>query len=347
MSKRTVKLSSEQYKMLRDFAKEHEGEQAALYFAKKTQTAILPYLFVYNPDFTSEETPHSARLERPVIKAAIKKQVEESGEAPDAVILLHTHPSPESDNASVDSVSLADRLMFWSYAILLKDLGIELFAASASKGTVFVLEKTKFGRVKMLDLEVDGQKIKPLTFKDRLAIEYKGDMRPFSDDTADYTFSKEKAGRIEAPDGHITIPGGITRIQNHAFKKRKDITRVSLPDGLVYIGKQAFSDCVNLSRIELPESVSVLDFGAFSFCKNLRSLVLPKTLSRIDQHAFYSCDNLKSVLICGGVESIGKDAFNGCKSLTVYCPDGSFAQEYCQKNKIKIDVNIPDPEELY
>ena len=340
MSKLTVKLSYEQYEMLRNFARDSEIEQAALYFVKKTQTDIIPFLFVYDPDFTSSETHNSARLEREALEAALKKQMEEPGDPPDAVVLLHTHPK---GLASSDNVGMPDRLSFsYYYRVFKKLLGVELILGVATRDTVFFLEKSRIGLAKMLDLEVEGQKIDPITLSERFRIAFKGDRRPFSIDTADSAINREKADKIVAIDGVLSIPDGITRIAMHAFKKRKEVTRACLPDGVVFIGENAFEKCVNMSRINIPESVSTVDYGAFWNCRNLRSLVLPENLSSIGGFAFFSCGNLKSILIRSGVESIGKDAFYGCSDLTVYCPEGSRAHEYCIKNKIRFDVNEPE-----
>ena len=55
--------------------------------------------------------------------------------------------------------------------------------------------------------------------------------------------------------GIITIPEGVTEIDDEAFAFREDIHKVRLPLTIKRIGKLAFLDCWNLEKINFPYSI--------------------------------------------------------------------------------------------
>lgn len=95
----------------------------------------------------------------------------------------------------------------------------------------------------------------------------------------------------------LTIPEGITTINNYAFYKCKSITSVIVPDGVTKIGEYAFRGCSRLSSVILSDTVEIVKERAF-YCDNLSTLYLGNGLTDIERYAFY-CGKLKIVYYNG------------------------------------------------
>ena len=157
-------------------------------------------------------------------------------------------------------------------------------------------------------------------------------------------------------------------------KQHKRITRIILPETLQYIGEYAFSKMLLLKDISIPNGVMEIDQYAFSECQSLRQITIPGTVKKIGKQAFYHNPLLEKVCICEGVMEIDECAFmhcnnlqevriprsvqhintssigiskfeifEDCPKLTVYCPKGSKAEEYCREKKVRFrNEEIPD-----
>jgi len=94
-------------------------------------------------------------------------------------------------------------------------------------------------------------------------------------------------------------------------------------------------------RIEIPSEIdgySVVAIGdrAFENHLRLRSAHLPDSVCAIGWFSFSGCIALEAVSVPASVESIGYGAFQNCNSgLTVYCIDGSYAQQYARSYGIR------------
>lgn len=115
-------------------------------------------------------------------------------------------------------------------------------------------------------------------------------------------------------DGVLTLPSGISIIENEAFAGQTELTEVILPDTVREIGAAAFAGCENLRRIVLPEGLHTIGQGAFLDCTALREIVLPESLHRIESMAFWN-SGLERVSVPVGVEYIGETAFWSCENL--------------------------------
>ena len=148
--------------------------------------------------------------------------------------------------------------------------------------------------------------------------------------------------------GNITIPHGVTNIDDFAFQSRR-ITNVEMPSSIVSIGNGAFSYCHKLKSIVIPKSVISIGNLAFVSCSELESIIIEngnksyhsegnciietasKTLilgrnnsiiptdgsvTSIGDYAFSDCFNLASITIPDSVTNIGEHAFYGCSKLT-------------------------------
>ena len=133
-----------------------------------------------------------------------------------------------------------------------------------------------------------------------------------------------------------TIPSYIRQIGQNAFCLNRHLTHITVPSTVKEIGDLAFFG-VQLESITLEEGVEFIGRQAFN-CETLKSVVLPGSLREVSGAAFLNCTGLESVYVPAGVEKIGFDAFGGCPNLTVTVEEGSYAQEYCLKNKVRYEV---------
>lgn len=195
---------------------------------------------------------------------------------------------------------------------------------------------------------------------------------------------KLPSGLTEIPDGtfspmnieSIVIPEGVKTIGRRAFEGCDKLKKVVLPSTIKELGGYCFCDCHKLQLIILPGKIKEVSDSLFSECYELENVVIPKGVKRIDAFAFKNCRKFTSIVIPNGVELIGFTAFTNCKNLeylyipasvtliqdnyadetpfggcdklTIHCPAGSYAEEYCKSHGInyKIDakpkkVSIP------
>ena len=141
----------------------------------------------------------------------------------------------------------------------------------------------------------------------------------------------------------ISIPYGITSIDEYAFRFCWNLTKVTLPESLQHIGEEAFYNCEGLNEITIPNSTQSIDKRAFAICKNLenfkgkfatedgRALIIdntvvafaPKDISayKIPDYVTtvgdmaFSHSNLTYILIPYSVTTIEKKAFIYCHEL--------------------------------
>ncbi len=119
----------------------------------------------------------------------------------------------------------------------------------------------------------------------------------------------------------ITIPDSVTSIGNSAFSNCTSLTSITIPDNVTSIGNFAFLSCTSLISITIPDRVTSIGDWAFQDCTSLTSITIPEMAS-IGNYAFRRCTSLTSITITDGVTSIGNSAFSGCKSLTsITIPD--------------------------
>ena len=86
--------------------------------------------------------------------------------------------------------------------------------------------------------------------------------------------------------GKVSVPEGVTCIENYAFEGCSSLTEVSIPDSVTTIGNSAFSDCSSLTEVSIPDSVTWIGVRAFLGCSSLTEVSIPKEVKNIYEHAF-------------------------------------------------------------
>ena len=123
--------------------------------------------------------------------------------------------------------------------------------------------------------------------------------------------------------GDLSIPCGVTSIDQDAFLECAKLEKVELPPSLLRIEFNAFRDCFALESINIPSSVTFIGNFAFGCCWALTSIAIPSSVTEIPSDLFNYCRGLTSVTISEGVTSIGYRAFEDCWALpSVTIPEG-------------------------
>ena len=141
----------------------------------------------------------------------------------------------------------------------------------------------------------------------------------------------------------ITLPESLTEIGENAFYN-SSIKTIKIPDSVVSIGSSAFSYCENLTNVILPSGIDKINIGVFSNCYGLTEFNIPKNITAIGESAFYNT-GLTSITIPGNVKTIGERAFFNCGNLTkIELGNGvtEIGEEAFYGCKSVTDITIPD-----
>ena len=136
----------------------------------------------------------------------------------------------------------------------------------------------------------------------------------------------------------ISLPEMLERIGKDAFRG-SGIRTISIPKSVYWIGSGVFAQCLELDNVTIPSNVDRITEGMFEGCTNLRKIKLNENLEAIEDRAFFGCSNMDFIIIPDSVKSIGDNSFTGTdKRFIIQCSFGSYAEEYCRKNKIKYQL---------
>lgn len=113
---------------------------------------------------------------------------------------------------------------------------------------------------------------------------------------------------------HITIPGTVFDIGEHAFTDCLNLKSITLEEGIGSIGNYAFS-YTGLRQVVIPDSVTFLGTSAFGACESLGIVYIGDGIATISPNAFNNCPNLASVRLPKYLTSIGNGAFNMCDKI--------------------------------
>ncbi len=115
--------------------------------------------------------------------------------------------------------------------------------------------------------------------------------------------------------GELTIPTGVTSIENYAFSNCDGLTSVSIPNSVTFVGDGVFQSCDELTNVKLSNNMTTIGNQAFYGCDRLTSVSIPNTVTSIGNSAFKNCDSIESLTIPETVNSIGYNAFWNCSNL--------------------------------
>ncbi|MGN0518858.1 MAG: leucine-rich repeat protein, partial [Acutalibacteraceae bacterium] len=133
----------------------------------------------------------------------------------------------------------------------------------------------------------------------------------------------------------FTIPNGVTKINDYAFKFCLNLENIDIPNSVQYIGTSAFSRCQKLTDITIPSSVISLGDYTFTEATGLKSVYIQNGLTSIDKYTFDHCSSLNNIFIPNSVTSIDKTAFKYSTKVTIYGFKDSYAEEYAKSYNIK------------
>ena len=81
----------------------------------------------------------------------------------------------------------------------------------------------------------------------------------------------------------------MTRIPSDYFKGCSSLTKISIPYGVTEIEDSAFSDCTGLTDIAFPSSIKVLGNSILSNCSNLKQIYISEELYKNNPSAWNGC----------------------------------------------------------
>ena len=159
----------------------------------------------------------------------------------------------------------------------------------------------------------------------------------------------------------VVLPISVEEIENSAFENCSSLKSVSLPmmlktmgdaafkgtglrtldipKSVFWVGDELLADCKALDHISILENLGRIPDRMFQGCESLKKVRLHEKLGVIGERAFFGCSSLDFIVIPDSVQQIGTDAFTGTDDMfIVQCSFGSYAEQYCRKNKIKYQL---------
>ncbi len=116
----------------------------------------------------------------------------------------------------------------------------------------------------------------------------------------------------------IPTDGSVTRLGNHVFAYRDDITALDLPAVITKIGYYSYEGCKNLKEIVIPSTVEEIGMYAFSRCTGLETVRVSEGVTSIGDGAFESCTSLTAAYLPKGIYYLCSGVFNNVENATIY-----------------------------
>ena len=127
----------------------------------------------------------------------------------------------------------------------------------------------------------------------------------------------------------IQLPNSITHIGKGAFQFLSGLTSITIPDGVTTIEDKVFLGCHSLVEINLPRKLTSIGDGAFFSCESLQSLVIPEGVKKIGSYTFHGCSSLTSISLPASLSSLCgyNNPFKNCDALKeIIIPKGTRKQ---------------------
>lgn len=131
----------------------------------------------------------------------------------------------------------------------------------------------------------------------------------------------------------VSIPEGITRLENNTFAYCISMEEVQLPSTLQEIGDNCFYSCTALNKAELPDGLQSIGSYAFYHCTALKSLKIPKSVDTLMKN------------FCGYYYDEETDSDKLDKDFTLYVYKGTAVKEFAKSNGIHYEI-MTDPAEM-
>ena len=172
--------------------------------------------------------------------------------------------------------------------------------------------------------------------------------------------------RYYGPGGDVTVPEGVSRIDNWAFSEREDLSGVTLPESLAFIGRGAFSGCTGLKFVSFPAHPVDFRPGAFSFCRGLADgdgffirqgvlflyagpdgdVTVPEGVTRIDSDALAGRWEDLRLSLPDSLKTVAPDAFPRCRfalRIRRWLPELTRAVRGCEVSAILTETSAGIP----
>ena len=126
----------------------------------------------------------------------------------------------------------------------------------------------------------------------------------------------------------LTLPAGITEIEDGAFKGLTSLKTINLTQGDSYykvIDNVLYNNDITKilcfpqmieGEYNMPSTIAEIGDYQFYNCQNLTGVTLSSQLKTINQYAFTNCSKISSITIPASIETISNNAFEACSGLT-------------------------------
>ena len=130
-----------------------------------------------------------------------------------------------------------------------------------------------------------------------------------------YTVSESES--LYTPDNNVILSG----ISLGAFEGNEFLETINLPYDFDFIASEAFLSCKKLSNVNLSRNIDTIGYRAFAGCDSLKSITIRSFDVILEPQCF-------------GYDESG----NKYSDFTIFCYDGSTAEEYAKDNGINYSI---------
>ena len=174
-------------------------------------------------------------------------------------------------------ISASEKYLITNLKIVGKINGTDLKLIREMAGCDYNLNKTD-GKLSILDLS----EAKIVAGGDAY-VRYGNNPYTSNDKLGDYAF-RGCSGLTS-----LTLPSGVTSIDEGAFSGCRGLTSLTIPSSVTSIGEYAFYGCSGLTSVNIPSGVTSIGWGTFQGCSGLTSLSIPSSVTKIGRFAFQGC----------------------------------------------------------